>query len=603
MPPITSPPEPKWRLEDLLDLEYFLHQDHKEKEPHLKSRDRRFYLDRLHPDDRGSRRFSILQEDAGFIRQLLYAWVGFRRGTRNTTGEKAAPLPGSLVRGMISLLYTLFALAGTLIGGAVTASFFSYTGDQPLNVSYFLSLTLGLPLLILLMSCFLLVLGLIGIRPASMTVIRSFTVRLMETVIIHTAGWVPVDKRASLTAALGIMRSRKRLYGSAFFWPFWTMGHLFALGFSAGALVLTLVRVFFSDVAFGWQSTLSVGADLVYSVVSAAALPWSWAFPEGVGYPSLDQIAGSRMVLKDGMVHLATPDLVSWWPFLCLCLVCYGILPRLLLLAGGMAGQRRALDRLSFQHLACRQLVQRMVVPEMTTSGRDGSDVVTVANPSAGHTAYPSSDKRRQEIRDSTGPAVRPPRDPVPVDDPPAAVPNSPASLLNPKAEAPYPYNAVTPSPVAEEHFPSAPLFPVVVLVPEDLDPQMTDTPEFKQILAAQGKAPVQRIEMTGESEIDLAAVIPAVKRSSDPGAAVSWNTVLIVQEAWQPPIKETLFFLKQLRRELGRDVEIRVMLMGRPDATTLLTPPSSLDRKVWRQKLDTLADPGLGILVVGDEI
>ena len=35
------------------------------------------------------------------------------------------------------------------------------------------------------------------------------------------------------------------------------------------------------------------------------------------------------MVLKEGIYHLTTPDLVSWWPFLLLAVCFYGFLPRI----------------------------------------------------------------------------------------------------------------------------------------------------------------------------------------------------------------------------------------------------------------------------------
>ena len=79
-----------------------------------------------------------------------------------------------------------------------------------------------------------------------------------------------------------------------------------------------VVQVVTADIAFGWQSTIQFSSDAVYTFVKIFSLPWSWIEPLSIVNPTYAQIQGSRMVLKDGIYHLATPDLVSWWPFLLL---------------------------------------------------------------------------------------------------------------------------------------------------------------------------------------------------------------------------------------------------------------------------------------------
>ena len=88
-----------------------------------------------------------------------------------------------------------------------------------------------------------------------------------------------------------------------------------------------------TDLAFGWQSTLRVGAEGMGAVVSLLALPWSWLPPQWGLVPDLAQIEGSRIVLKDGIAALASADLAAWWPFLAMCLLLYAVLPRLVLLS------------------------------------------------------------------------------------------------------------------------------------------------------------------------------------------------------------------------------------------------------------------------------
>ena len=40
-------------------------------------------------------------------------------------------------------------------------------------------------------------------------------------------------------------------------------------------------------------------------------MPWAWLLPADLAYPSLAQVEGSHMVLKEGIYHLATGDLVA----------------------------------------------------------------------------------------------------------------------------------------------------------------------------------------------------------------------------------------------------------------------------------------------------
>ncbi len=101
---------------------------------------------------------------------------------------------------------------------------------------------------------------------------------------------------------------------------------VFSLAFSLGTLGTTFFRVMVSDMAFGWQSTLLTSSNTVHDLVSAMAWPWAGWLPAGLAYPGIEQIEGSRIILKEGISVLTTGDLVSWWPFLCLGIVFYALI-------------------------------------------------------------------------------------------------------------------------------------------------------------------------------------------------------------------------------------------------------------------------------------
>ena len=135
------------------------------------------------------------------------------------------------------------------------------------------------------------------------------------------------DHRSRMDSTLGIIRSKGSTYGFLFFLPIFILTQLFAIGFNLGLLTTTLFKVITADIAFGWQSTLQLSSAAVHSLVQKIALPWSWLAAGDPAYPSLAQIEGSRIILKEGIYHLSTPDLVSWWPFLCFSVFFYGLLP------------------------------------------------------------------------------------------------------------------------------------------------------------------------------------------------------------------------------------------------------------------------------------
>ena len=112
-----------------------------------------------------------------------------------------------------------------------------------------------------------------------------------------------------------------------------------AAAFHGGALAGLASMVLFKRVGFYWETTTERAMEgFLEQAVRAMALPWSsfapWALPD---------VAGTRRGPEwDGGGE-------SWWPFLLLSLLVWGLLPRALL--AGFAGwrERRALATLTFQ--------------------------------------------------------------------------------------------------------------------------------------------------------------------------------------------------------------------------------------------------------------
>ena len=113
------------------------------------------------------------------------------------------------------------------------------------------------------------------------------------------------DKKNSFQSALGTLKG-KRHYASLFFWPVFLLTQLFAMGFNTGLLAITLFKVASTDIAFGWQSTIQFSAEAIFHFVRVLALPWSWCVSSALAYPSLPEIEGSRIILKDGISYLVS---------------------------------------------------------------------------------------------------------------------------------------------------------------------------------------------------------------------------------------------------------------------------------------------------------
>ncbi len=362
-----------WRIPDFLDLEYFFIQDKQLEEEQgraaLRDRDRNLYLNAIDQDE----------TDAEPEREwLIYRWLQERRSQENQEQGGQALLPGRMWYELYGLFWSLFSFLAMASGAGLAWSFLSYSGEQPVNVSLFFLVFVGFQI------CFFLLLLLLwGYRR-----IRGFDLRssLLLSLVnkglnsflfkIRRYGLENMESRRRLqfAAALAAVRTRGKGYGALFSWPLFLLFQLFGIAFNFGVLGVLLVKLASSDMAFGWQSTIQLSSQFMARLVYWVALPWSWLL--GVAsYPDAEQIEGSRMVLKDGFYHLTSSDLVSWWPFLCLAICCYCLLPRIALFILGTLGRKRSLARVSLQRPDHNQLLHRLLTPRLETRPQQGEAV------------------------------------------------------------------------------------------------------------------------------------------------------------------------------------------------------------------------------------
>ena len=70
-----------------------------------------------------------------------------------------------------------------------------------------------------------------------------------------------------MASAMGLIREKTHAHGSLFLWPMLSLIQILALGFNVGVLAATLLKVMGADIAFGWQSTLQVSEQFVFTPV------------------------------------------------------------------------------------------------------------------------------------------------------------------------------------------------------------------------------------------------------------------------------------------------------------------------------------------------
>ena len=474
-----------------------------------------------------------VKEDETPERQfIIRAWLNWRR-QEQTAGD--AVLPGESFESLYSSFRMFFVLAGSVLGSGAGLSFLTYTGDRPLNVFVYLSVFVFSQILLLLL---LFVLSMYRLKQRAFfsssplyRAISKFMLRILLWARSRISKKLGADRRSRLEATLGLIMSKGRTYGFLFFLPVFILTQLFAVGFNLGLLATTLFKVITADIAFGWQSTLQLSSAAVFSLVQKIALPWSWLVTGGSAFPSLAQIEGSRIILKEGIYHLSTPDLASWWPFLCFSVLFYGLLPRLLLFLGAAAAQRRHLGSLDFRQGIYEQLLLRMTTPLLSTRGRKVDDTAAVAE-------EPPADYGVQDQAAAVGRGAR-------------------KNLL---------------VMIPDDIFDACPLEEIESAVQNRLGSVITK---------------IFRINKDVRTDTEILAHL---KNGSPPPE----TDILLVQEAWQPPIVEYINFIKNLRQAIGQGPCISIGLIGKPLPSTIFTPVKEENRKIWARKISAIGDPCL---------
>jgi hypothetical protein len=144
---------------------------------------------------------------------------------------------------------------------------------------------------------------------------------------------------------------------------------LFGVFFNVAALAGCLYRIAFSDVAFGWSTTLHLDANAVHQIAQAMSFAFPPAAPSGevVAWTQYSHLEGRYLLHAVGERSTHPSAVGGWWPFLLLCLATYGLLPRLAVFLLSSLRLGRILKETPERNEEFRRLVDWMRLPVVST--------------------------------------------------------------------------------------------------------------------------------------------------------------------------------------------------------------------------------------------
>ncbi len=524
--PSNSNAPREWQLEDLIDFDFALESasksgkisDHQHREA---------FLQFQKENDRNGTKSNSTERSKAFR-----YWLDKQR----QRPPLADALPGQLFCRGIRTLRTLIYLAALLSGTLMTAALLRYDGTQPTNVAGFLSLLLGGQLVLLAAT-------------GAGFLLRRFGIIRWESGIIapgihfclnRCVKWIQqnvqekssAESRLRMQAFLGSVTRKHSHYQAIILGILSTLLQSFGIWFNVAAVATTLFLVTVSDRAFGWQSSLNLSSQEIHHVTQRIASPWSFILPSIA--PTITEIEGSRIFLKDGIKTLANQNLVSWWPFLACSLLVYGFAPRFLLWLGSHWFVRNRLNQIRFDSLTCDRLWESM---------------------------------NKQELRTSGSALGKPENPPPPLEM--VALQEAPP-MSEEKKEEPY----------------------ALVIVEPELAKRSSQNKIDTAIHELIGWTVSRWIKLPDETQSSAVfwEQVEPIRNEA------SFERIVLIQEAFQPPIRETIAWIKELRATQAPNGKMMIYLVGRPKEAGRRQEVCETNHQVWTQSVDALHDNNLAV-------
>lgn len=331
------------KYSDIINNEYLVEYDREKLWKQLHQRDRKIYLHALE---------SGTLTDHSSRYDILRVW----QSTRLQSLFSKPQNPGQSLSTATQYANSILLFLSFVCGITAMASFLYYTGQNAVNVLSFFLTFIIIQWCLLVASC---VLQKKVAQPPWFSCIKwaiNFWYQKLS----------PEDssqKKEVLHSLLGRLWQKSDFISLVKPYIF-VVQQKIALFFNLGLLLTLCVRIISTDLAFGWQSTLNITNEGLHRAIHVLSMPWAWT---NIPTPDLTQIAGSKIILKDGLFHLAQSDLISWWPFLIMSLISYAFLPRCIFYTYALLRERQNLSRFNENTRSCENILQRMQSPVVTS--------------------------------------------------------------------------------------------------------------------------------------------------------------------------------------------------------------------------------------------
>jgi hypothetical protein len=238
----------------------------------------------------------------------------------------------------------ILAAIGLLLGWSAALGVFYFDGSGRVNTIGVLAVFVLLPGLLLLPFIAVALpsrfLSWLPGANAAIALARGLSPGRFSTIIMR---FFPAEVREAWGRLSGRVGAQHLLFRDLQKWALLRWSQSFALGFQVAALTSTLYLVVFTDLAFGWSTTLTSGdpnkdAQTIHGIASAIAFPWASSLPDAV--PNLELITESRYfrAAADQLTHDEAARLGGWWTFIAMTMLLYGLFPRIISFVG--AGYR-----------------------------------------------------------------------------------------------------------------------------------------------------------------------------------------------------------------------------------------------------------------------
>lgn len=284
-------------------------------------------------------------------------WLAIQR--ESPLSRRDAEFATRLSRGRAVITF-LMLLLGALAGAGAGMAVFHYDGTWPVNVVTVLAALVLLQILLIASTLILMFPRAPGIRA-----VQSLLGGLNPAALV-AALYRRIARQDDQRASLLVWHEARGPAAARFArWQMLAWSQCAAVAFNVAALLAALVLIAFTDLAFGWSTTLRLDSDDVLRLTRLLAVPWREHWPSAV--PTAELIEHSRFfrLASSPPTTIAASELTGWWPFLLAAIMTYGLLPRCFLLVLATMRLRAANRHLLMDDPRVRALLDRMNTSEI----------------------------------------------------------------------------------------------------------------------------------------------------------------------------------------------------------------------------------------------